>query len=122
MGRRRRGGLALNLVSAYWLVGKRMNSAARLLLPTLGLLLCSCSSSSQPQKLQKTHVAAPPTATEVFDLRSKCAELGQKIMDGNLIGSALRQDQVSHYNPETNRCYVQLDVSQADLTKYQDYY
>lgn len=58
----------------------------------------------------------PPTAAEVFNLRSKCAELGQKILDGNLTGPALTQSQVSHYDPETNRCYVRLDVDTADLT------
>ncbi|MGA3371192.1 MAG: hypothetical protein ABSC48_05470 [Terracidiphilus sp.] len=56
------------------------------------------------------------TATEVFDLRSKCAALGEKIMSENIIGSALTHDQVSRYNPETNHCYVKLEVSTADLS------
>jgi len=56
-----------------------------------------------------------PTATEVFRLRSVCAELGEKILENNAIGPALTQDQVSHYDPRTNRCYVQLDVHTADL-------
>ena len=56
-----------------------------------------------------------PTATEVFRLRSECATLGQKILDNNTIGSALTQSQVSHYNPMTNRCYIQLTVQSADL-------
>jgi hypothetical protein len=58
-----------------------------------------------------------PTATEVFQLRSACAALGQQILEGNFIGSALTQDQVSHYNPRTNRCYVELTVQTADLSK-----
>jgi hypothetical protein len=58
-----------------------------------------------------------PTATEVFNLRSKCTALGEKIMEENLIGSALTQSQVSHYNPQTNRCYVELTVQTADLQK-----
>ena len=62
-----------------------------------------------------------PTATEVFNLRSKCAELGEKILDGNIIGSALAQEHVSHYDPKTNRCYVELDVHMADLSKWDDY-
>jgi hypothetical protein len=62
-----------------------------------------------------------PTATEVFNLRSKCAEFGDKIMSRNTIGSALAQDQVSHYDPKTNRCYVELDVHMADLSKWDDY-
>ncbi len=57
-----------------------------------------------------------PTAAEVFRLRSECAVLGQKILDNNVIGSALTQSQVSHYNPATNRCYVQLTVQSANLS------
>jgi len=62
-----------------------------------------------------------PTATEVFNLRSKCAEFGEKVLNGNSIGPALTQEQVSHYDPKTNRCYVELWVHMADLTKFQDY-
>jgi len=52
----------------------------------------------------------------VFDLRSKCVAPGEKILSENFIGSALTHDQVSRYNPETNRCYVKLGVSTADLS------
>jgi hypothetical protein len=62
-----------------------------------------------------------PSATEIFNLRSKCAELGEKIMEGNHIGSALTQSQVSHYDSGTNRCYVELDVNVADLSKWDEY-
>jgi len=61
-------------------------------------------------------VVQPPTATEVFALRSKCAELGDKIRDGDVIGSNLTQSVVSHYEPTTNRCYVELTVQTADTT------
>lgn len=57
-----------------------------------------------------------PSATESFNLRSNCAELGQKILNGNIIGIALNQEQVSHYDPRSNRCYVALSVHTADLT------
>jgi hypothetical protein len=62
-----------------------------------------------------------PTATEVFQLRSACVVLGQKILEGNVIGSALVQEQISHYNPRTNRCYVELIVHAADLSKYDQF-
>jgi hypothetical protein len=62
-----------------------------------------------------------PSAAESFTLRSKCAELGEKILAGNIIGGALTQSQVSHYNPATNRCYVELDVHMADLDKFDEY-
>jgi hypothetical protein len=61
-----------------------------------------------------------PTVTEIFNLRSQCADLGQKILDQNVINSALAQEESSHYNPKTNRCYVELDVHSADLTKARD--
>jgi hypothetical protein len=57
-----------------------------------------------------------PTATEVFDLRSKCAAMGEKIMEDNVIGPALGQEQVSHYSPTSNRCYVKLEVHTGDLS------
>jgi uncharacterized protein YqfB (UPF0267 family) len=60
----------------------------------------------------------PPTATEIFHLRSECGALGKKILDAhaNIIGQALEKSQISHYNPQTNRCYVQLTVLTADTT------
>src|SRR5262244_1988050 len=83
----------------------------------------SCSHSSGQSELQrpKTAAANPPTASEIFNLRSKCAELGQKIMENHVIGSALTQDVVTHYDPKTNRCYAELDVNMADLSKFDEY-
>ncbi len=60
---------------------------------------------------------SPPTATEVFHLRSECAALGEKILDASIVGPALYKSQISHYNPQTNRCYVELTVQNADTTK-----
>lgn len=54
-------------------------------------------------------------------MRSKCAELGDKILRENAIGSALSQDQTSKYDPTTNRCYVTLNVLTTDLSS-NDYY
>ena len=59
-----------------------------------------------------------PTATEVFNLRSKCVELGQQILEGNHIGSALTQSQISNYDPRANRCYVELKVQSADPSEF----
>ena len=36
-------------------------------------------------------------------------------MEDNIIGTALMQQQISRYNPITNRCYIKLEVSTADL-------
>lgn len=63
-----------------------------------------------------------PTATEVFNLRSKCAELGDKILKNTVAGSELTKNQVSRYDPKTNRCYVQLTVWNANLPKGDEYF
>ena len=58
--------------------------------------------------------------TEIFDLRSRCADLGKNILDQNATNSTLAQEQTTHYNTKTNRCYVELDVHSADPTKARD--
>jgi hypothetical protein len=90
--------------------------------------LVSLTLAAVPSLLLALAPAAPsqeranlPTTAEIFALRSKCAELGERILAGNIIGSALTQSQVSHYNPATNRCYVELDVHMADLDKFDEY-
>ena len=63
-----------------------------------------------------------PTATEVFNLRSKCVELAKKIDDDHdqtgcdvfrLSGHYcfFQQEHFSHYDPRTNRCNVELRVT-----------
>jgi hypothetical protein len=48
------------------------------------------------------------SATDVFSLRTKCADLGEKIREKNdIVGNVVNQ--VSHYDPKTNRCYVRID-------------
>jgi len=61
-----------------------------------------------------------PTAAEVSQLRSTCAALGQQILEGNFVRSALYQEQFSRYNPRTNRCYVEMRVQTADPNKHSD--
>ena len=67
-----------------------------------------------------THRSA--SASEVFHLRSECADLGVKILNGNLVGIAVTQSQVSHYDPKSNRCYVELTVQSANLKAPTEYY
>jgi hypothetical protein len=94
---------------------------ARVTFPVgLGLLMFFAAENSSSTTVKAT-VPLASTATELFDLRSRCAELGQKIMQNNNIGSALTQDVVTRYDIPTNRCYAELDVHTADLTKFDDY-
>jgi hypothetical protein len=80
---------------------------------------CQKSPSSIPSADARSFRS--PTATEVFDLRSKCAELGEKIMKNTVVGDNLKKDQLSHYEPKTNRCYVRLTVWNAN-GKTDDYF
>jgi len=95
-----------------------MNGSA--VLPAIAVVLgflASCE-SKRPSTDRTNRL---PSATEVFHLRSECVALGQKILDGNVVGSALSHSQVSHYDPRTNRCYVELTIQTADTTKPLDY-
>ncbi len=82
-------------------------------LPLVLLVLClsSCEARKNSADKETPSQNRAPTAAEVFDLRSKCAALGEKILNENVIGNALAQIQLTHYNPQTNRCYVRLEVS-----------
>ena len=86
------------------------------------LLFSGCKQRSAPSPPVDIPAFRSPTATEVFNLRSKCAELGEKIMKNAVFGDGLTKDQVSHYEPKTNRCYVQLTVRSADLSGENEYF
>ena len=73
------------------------------------LFFSGCQKSSAPIKPVDTPTFRGPTATEVFNLRSKCAELGEKILKNTAIGDALKKDQLSHYEPKTNRLLRSAD-------------
>jgi hypothetical protein len=95
-----------------------------LLLPAC-LVLISCNKRNEAlekrisqleSKLDSISAQRQASATEVFHLRSECADLGVKILNDNLVGMALTKSQVSHYNPKTNRCYVVLTIQSANLS------
>src|SRR5471030_1138476 len=88
-------------------------------LPLVLVLSSACQKTATPKPVADEPLRKP-TATEVFNLRSKCAELGEKLMNKNIIGNALAQEQVSHYDPRANRCYVKLSVHTADLAHIRD--
>lgn len=93
-----------------------MNNSKLIGIILLGLILVGCGKTAlDSSSISNRHVTLP-TASEVFELRSKCAALGDKMMSENVIDPALAQEVNSHYNPSTNRCYVELDVHNADLS------
>lgn len=90
------------------------------ILISVGVLI-AVAGCSQPKEepVKKSDEALPyrfATATEVFNLRSQCAKLGDVLLDEDVIGLALRKDVASHYNPKTNRCYVEVTVMPVDET------
>ena len=65
---------------------------------------------------QTTAIVQPPTASEVFQLRSECAALSDKLL-GSLVGSSgplVSQTGLSHYEPATNRCYAIITSTVRD--------
>src|ERR1035438_3888080 len=64
---------------------------------------------------QPTHQL--PTATEVFNLRTECAKLGELIINEIPIRNGIYRSQTSHYASKENRCYVDLTEQSADLTE-----
>ncbi len=62
-----------------------------------------------------------PTAEEAYRLQDDCTRRGERILNENLIGSALTQEEVSRYNATTNRCYVRLDVHAKNLNDRDKY-
>jgi hypothetical protein len=78
-------------------------------------IVSGCQKPPSPRPALDEPAFRKPSATEIFNLRSKCAELGEKIINGNTIGIALDQEQFSHYDPKSNRCYVELSVHTADV-------
>jgi len=83
------------------------------------LALICVGGCSRQQVTAATQTQKLPTASEVFELRSKCAELGKKLDESMGHVSAVAQDVVSNYNVKNNRCYVLLTnhpVNYAEIT------
>ncbi len=81
------------------------------------LALASCRQAEVPPKPAATKLSA----TELFALRTKCAALGEKILQDNSISPALTHEQVSHYNTETGHCYVKLEDHTANPDSAENY-
>jgi hypothetical protein len=73
-------------------------------------LLAGCQ-SPQPKRVapDPERYSKLPTATEVFNLRTKCAQLGDKLDDLMMHGDAVNRETLTNYSVKENRCYVVLD-------------
>jgi len=66
-----------------------------------------------------------PTASEIFDLRTKCHELSVKLMNSkytnwelwpNIDSKPWNVTENSHYSPKMNRCYSKITLSNKKPT------
>jgi hypothetical protein len=69
----------------------------------------------------KTPSFVPPTADQAYRLQDDCTRRGKAILHNNVIGPVLTQEQVSRYNPTTNRCYVRLEIHAMNLREWDKY-
>ena len=83
--------------------------------PVIGLLLFCWSAAAYAQPSFQ-----PPTATELFNLRSRCAALGDKFLDGFFVTSGLTKSITSRYDPRTNHCYGELVIQNGSHEFYYD--
>jgi hypothetical protein len=107
-----------------------MRYLSRLIAGTLtiiGITFSGCTRGKEATPSTKVPCPAqakafvPPTAEEAYRLQDDCTHRGEKILRENAIGIALAHEQVSRYNPTTNRCYVRLEVHAGDPTEFQKY-
>jgi hypothetical protein len=73
------------------------------------LILVAASAGCQQPPVQQTRLSKLPSATEVFNLRTKCARLGQELDESMPHGSNWSQEVLSNYSIKENRCYIVLD-------------
>ena len=57
-----------------------------------------------------------PTATEIFELRSKCQKLGDQKLEDSFAGSYWSQTVTTNYDIVNHHCYIKLELSPADLS------
>lgn len=75
----------------------------------------SCNQSQPTPTKSRSLYPNGLTAVQVFDLRTKCAEMVEKkksILAGFNDSEILTATARSHYNPDTNRCYAEIQTEQ----------
>jgi hypothetical protein len=90
---------------------KSKDAVARCIFLWAFLLLGHSCTRRKPLE-DKSSSRERPTATELFNLRSKCTELG----DALLKSKGIDADFTSRYDLSSNRCYVRVSHSVAGST------
>lgn len=80
------------------------------------------STAVAPKTNEVPHYPNGLTASEVFNLRTKCADMVDKQSEilGE-VGIALTSDVSSHYNPDTNRCYAEVVTTKNFSYNYKEH-
>jgi len=79
----------------------------RILLVVAALVGCKSPNQTKPARQRLSPV-------QIFDLRTKCQSIVDKDVEDlsiGVVGAALTADVTSHYNPVTNHCYAEVNVS-----------
>jgi hypothetical protein len=69
--------------------------------------LVGCSKPTAPTT-PRVRTSQRPTATEVFNLRGRCQQLGEKLDSNMPYGGNWSRQTTTNYSVEANRCYVEL--------------
>ena len=92
-----------------------MNRACIFAMTAALLTAAGCSSPQAPDPAAKpAKYQNGLTASEVFNLRTKCSEIVDKLSSDyviGVVGVALTSQVSSHYNPDMNRCYAEVVVT-----------
>ncbi|SRR6266404_3155466 len=59
--------------------------------------------------------AKPPSPYDLFNLRTACSGLGDKLLEKLPSRKGIEKTQSAHYNPKTNRCYVEAFFNSKDM-------
>lgn len=85
------------------------------------ILICGCNSAPRSVK-EAPRYPNGLTASEVFNLRTKCADMVDKQSEIlGAVGIALTSDVSSHYNPDANRCYAEVVVTKNFSYNYKEH-
>jgi hypothetical protein len=85
------------------------------------IVVSGCKSVPPPVK-ERPRYPNGLTASEVFNLRTKCVELVDKQAQVlGMVGVALTSEVSSHYNPDTNRCYAEVVVTKNFSYNYKEH-
>jgi hypothetical protein len=102
---------------AVWLLAllRRVSRSVALIGGILAACLMPFGSAGcrEPQPSERAGEFQKLTATELFNLRSKCADLADRIRDGKIEPGA-RLKVTSRYDRGSNRCYADLFIFRLD--------